>query len=88
MSAPHCLLVPRARPTPFARPQPSGFHGTSRATRSVIAGPSRFGNLSAPRFGREDQTVFYSGSVMLAFEYLHDLNIIYRDLKVTHHILV
>lgn len=26
-------------------------------------------------------TGFYSGSVMLAFEYLHDLNIIYRDLK-------
>eukprot|EP00966_Prymnesium_polylepis_P305579 7061516-Prymnesium_polylepis.1 len=28
------------------------------------------------------QAVFYSASVMLAFEYLHDLNIIYRDLKV------
>uniref|UniRef100_A0A7S3AHP9 cGMP-dependent protein kinase n=1 Tax=Haptolina ericina TaxID=156174 RepID=A0A7S3AHP9_9EUKA len=26
-------------------------------------------------------TAFYSASVMLAFEYLHDLNIIYRDLK-------
>lgn len=36
-----------------------------------------------PRFGKftEDHAKFYAAQVMLAFEYLHFLNLIYRDLK-------
>ena len=35
-------------------------------------------------YGRltEDAAKFYAAEVLLAFEYLHGLNIIYRDLKV------
>lgn len=29
----------------------------------------------------EDTARFYAGGVLLAFEYMHDKNIIYRDLK-------
>jgi len=30
---------------------------------------------------KEEHCVFYAGSVMLAFEYLHEISVIYRDLK-------
>ena len=30
---------------------------------------------------KEEHCIFYGGSVMLAFEYLHELSVVYRDLK-------
>ena len=44
-------------------------------------GGELFSLLSRERRLCEEHGLFYSGSVMLAFEYLHDHNIIYRDLK-------
>lgn len=46
-----------------------------------VVGGELFSHLrKAGRFAN-DITVFYSGQIMLAIEYLHSRNIIYRDLK-------
>ena len=37
--------------------------------------------LQAERKFTDPHACFYASSVMLAFEYLHDLNVICRDLK-------
>jgi serine/threonine protein kinase len=44
-------------------------------------GGELFTLLQAERKFTDPHACFYASSVMLAFEYLHDLNIIYRDLK-------
>jgi len=46
-----------------------------------ILGGELFSLLRANGNFNERQSRFYSGCVVLAFEYLHNLNIIYRDLK-------
>jgi len=63
------------------------LHTSFKDTQSLFMvldycpGGELFNRLKKERMLPEEQAVFYSASVMLAFEYLHDLNIIYRDLK-------
>jgi cGMP-dependent protein kinase len=44
-------------------------------------GGELFSLLQMTKRLKMDDCVFYAGSVMLAFEYIHELNVIYRDLK-------
>ena len=46
-----------------------------------LAGGELFSLLARERRLKEDAASFYAAQVMLAFSYLHNLNIIYRDLK-------
>ena len=46
-----------------------------------IPGGEIFSHLrSSGRFGN-DQTVFYSSEILLALQYMHSLDIVYRDMK-------
>jgi len=48
----------------------------------VVQGGELFSVLREKTLFDEDVSRFYAASVLLAFEYMHAMNIVYRDLKV------
>ena len=47
-----------------------------------VNGGELFFHLSRERVFSEDRTRFYGAEIILAIQYLHELGIVYRDLKV------
>lgn len=47
-----------------------------------VNGGELFFHLAKERVFSEERTRFYASEILLALDYLHSLNIIYRDLKV------
>lgn len=47
-----------------------------------VNGGELFFHLSRDRVFSEDRTRFYGAEITLAIQYLHELGVIYRDLKV------
>lgn len=48
-----------------------------------VNGGELFFHLSRERVFSEDRTRFYGAEITMAVEYLHDLGVVYRDLKVS-----
>ena len=48
----------------------------------VVQGGELFSVLREKTLFDEDTAKFFAASVLLAFEYMHSMNIVYRDLKV------
>ena len=48
-----------------------------------VNGGELFFHLSRERVFSENRTRFYGAEITLAVEYLHDLGVVYRDLKVS-----
>ena len=48
-----------------------------------VNGGELFFHLSRERVFSEDRTRFYGAEITLAIQYLHELGVIYRDLKVS-----
>lgn len=46
-----------------------------------VPGGELFSHLRRAGYFTNDVTVFYSGQILLAVEYLHGMDVIYRDLK-------
>ena len=46
-----------------------------------VSGGELFFHLQAVKRFPESQAQFYAAEILLAIEYLHQMNIIYRDLK-------
>ena len=53
-----------------------------------VNGGELFFHLSRERVFSEDRTRFYGAEITMAIQYLHQLGVIYRDLKVSHSCLV
>ena len=49
-----------------------------------VRGGELFFHLSRERVFTEDRTRFYGAEIILAIDYLHQLGVVYRDLKVHH----
>ena len=47
----------------------------------LIAGGDLYSHLAAARRLSEERVRFYAAEIVLALEYLHGMDIIYRDLK-------
>ena len=52
-----------------------------------VNGGELFFHLSQDRVFTEDRTRFYGGEITLAIQYLHELGVVYRDLKVSNEII-
>lgn len=48
-----------------------------------VNGGELFFHLSRERVFSENRTRFYGAEITMAVEYLHDLGVVYRDLKVS-----
>ena len=51
-----------------------------------VNGGELFFHLSRERVFTEDRTRFYGAEITLAIQYLHELGVVYRDLKVNNDI--
>jgi RAC serine/threonine-protein kinase len=51
-----------------------------------VNGGELFFHLSRERVFSEERTKFYGAEIISALGYLHENNIVYRDLKVSRHV--
>ena len=58
-----------------------GVDGQLCLVMDFIGGGDLYGHMAASRRLPEDRARFYASEIVLALEYLHDMDIIYRDLK-------
>ena len=73
--------TPSKHPPPRAAPLPCAAAGQLCLVMDFINGGELFSHIAKAKRFSEERARFYTAEIILALEYLHEMDIIYRDLK-------